>query len=84
MTRNPLNIVQANVGIVTDFWQSLCSLSKNQNPTLNNNGNRDIVANNLRGTNKDFFYLSVRHQGPNIRQCDVEAKKALLYLHSVS
>jgi hypothetical protein len=68
----------ANPNIVIDFWQSLCSLSKDQNPTLNNNGNKDIVANSLRQSNSDFFYLSVNHEGPDIRECSVNSKQSIV------
>jgi hypothetical protein len=78
MTTNPLNPVPASVRIVTDFWQSLCRLPKNENPTLNNDGARDIAANDGREENKDFFYLSVTHQGPNIRECTVDSKQKVV------
>ena len=73
-----LNPVPASEQIVIDFWQSLCSLSKDENPTLNNDGNKDVAANNLRPTNNSLFYLTVHHQGPNIRECDIEAKKSIV------
>ena len=78
MTTNPLNIVPADEGIVIDFWHSLCNLSKNHNPTLNNDGARDIAANILRPKNKDFFYLSVNHQGPNVRTCTVNSEQSIV------
>lgn len=72
-----LNPVPASEQIVIDFWQSLCRLSKNENPTLNNGGDRDRDANNKR-PNKDFFYLSVNHQGPNIRECTVNSNQSVV------
>jgi hypothetical protein len=78
MTTNPLNPVKASEEIVIDFWQSLCKLPRKQNPTFNNDGARDIDANNFREGNKDFFYLSVTHEGPNIRECTVDSDQKVL------
>jgi hypothetical protein len=78
MTTNPLNLVPANAGIVTDFWESLCSLPKDKNPTINNDGARDIAANNLRKKNNDFFYLSFNLSGATKRECDVDSKKRVV------
>jgi hypothetical protein len=73
-----LNPVPASDQIVMDFWQSLCSLSKNENPTLNNVGDRDEVANNNRPKNKNFFYLSVKHEGSNVRNCEVGSDQSVV------
>jgi hypothetical protein len=73
-----LNPVPASEQIVIDFWQSLCNLSKNENPTLNNGGDKDRDANNKRPANKDFFYLSVNHEGPNIRECTVNSNQSVV------
>jgi len=73
-----LNIVPASKQTVVDFWQSLCSLPRNNNPTLNNGGNRDEVANSNRITNPNFFYLSVNHGGPNVRNCRVNSEQSVV------
>lgn len=61
----------ANAETIKDFWQWLCSLPKPENPAINNNGTKDVLANHLRGTNVDFFYLSFRLGGSKERICTI-------------
>jgi hypothetical protein len=73
-----LNLVPANQQIVEDFWQSLCSLPRNQNPTFYNEGSKDEDANNIRQSNNGFFYLSVNHEGSNVRNCEVSSNQSVV------
>jgi hypothetical protein len=72
-----LTIGPASEGTVIDFWQSLCRLSKDRNPAYSNGGSRDEIVNNLR-EDKSFFYLSVSHQGQNIRDCTINSNQKVV------
>lgn len=69
-----LNIASATPQIVMDFWETLCNLPRNENPAYNNTGIRDEIANK----NKDVFYLSVNHEGPNVRNCEVNSNQSVV------
>jgi len=63
---NGCKLYRADKKTVEAYWKWICDLSKNQNPFLNNEGERDVVQLN-RGDK--MFFLSPADSGKSERNC---------------
>jgi hypothetical protein len=63
-------------GNVKIFWQKICELPRDENPSINNNGGKDQNFNSLIGDDT-IFYLSSQREGPGQRTSNVPAGKKI-------
>src|SRR5688572_26706111 len=68
----PRNMI--NEDHVIAFWKKICLMPRDQNPAIDNDGQRDEKAN---GPRDPFFYLCFRRTGPSVRHCKVLPDKGL-------
>jgi hypothetical protein len=59
---------------VINFWKKICALPRNQNPAVDNSGDKDEKANNARDP---YFYLCFQREGASNRSCNVPPGKGL-------
>jgi hypothetical protein len=62
--------------IVKTFWRQICELPRNENPSINNPGEKDQNFNSLIG-DPAIFYLSSQREGPGERMSNVPADKEI-------
>lgn len=70
------DVKRADPKIVEKYWKWLCKIPRAQNPTLNNDGDKDVVANTNR--NDEYFFLSFVLGGASRRICKVPQGKKIL------
>jgi len=62
---------------IKNFWKFTCNLSKDKNPAINNNGQKDEIAN--QNSNSPVFYLNFSRDGDSLveRRCKVPREKGI-------
>jgi len=73
---------QAKPDIVEKYWKWLCSLPKDNNPTINNDGDID-ESENQRHDAGEFFFLSFVLGGSKQRNCTVPKEKKKILIPSL-
>jgi hypothetical protein len=55
---------------VIRFWKNICNVPRDENPCIDNNGERDQPFNDI-AKGPSIFYLSSQREGPGVRQVDI-------------
>jgi hypothetical protein len=72
---NPFN--QSYEDHVKNYWKFICQLPKDKNPAIDNDGQKDEIAN--QNSNAPFFYLNFSKDGGSLveRKCRVPSEKGV-------
>jgi hypothetical protein len=57
---------------VKTFWKNICKLPRDENPSINNDGQKDQIFNTIIG-DANIFYLSSQREGSGERKVNVPA-----------
>jgi hypothetical protein len=62
---------------IKNYWKFTCKIPKDKNPAIDNNGQKDEIAN--QNSNASVFYLNSSNKGNTLveRKCKVPAKKGI-------
>jgi hypothetical protein len=72
---NPFD--QSYEDLIKNYWKFTCKISKNRNPSIDNDGQKDEIAN--QNSNAPVFYLNSSDKGDDLveRSCKVPAGKGI-------
>ena len=70
--------------ILKIFWEFTCKLPKNKNPSIDNDGQKDEIAN--QNSNSPVFYLNFSRDGDSLveRRCKVPREKGIFLVPAMS